>query len=92
MKKGNNTGIKLFVYKTLFVFVLIFILFKVTIGYKIDQYERYFSTFKSDQGREYLRDNIRSEIKKSLEKENLLNDEDRILLKNFINKLKDELK
>ena len=92
MKKENNTGIKLFVYKTLFVFVLIFVLFKITIGYKIDQYERYLSKFKTDQGREYLRDNIRSKIKKSLEKENLLNEEDRTLLRKFINKLKDELK
>ena len=63
MKKNQTKGnMKLFVYKTLFVFILIYILFKITIGYKIDEYEKKLSNFQSDQGRELIRSKIREEL------------------------------
>tara|TARA_Y100000590_G_C15430370_1_gene904917 strand:+ start:80 stop:352 length:273 start_codon:yes stop_codon:yes gene_type:complete len=89
MKKENN--MKLFVYKTLFVFFMIYILFKVTIGYKIDEYEKKISNFKSDQGRELIRNKVREEIKKSIERDSLFDPEDKILIKKFIEKAKEEL-
>ena len=92
MKKNQTkSDMKLFVYKTLFVFILIYILFKITIGYKIDEYEKKFSNFQSDQGRELIRSKIREEVKKSLEKENLFKKEDKILIKKLIEKIKEEL-
>ena len=92
MKKNQTKGnMKLFVYKTLFVFFLIYVLFKITIGYKIDEYEKKFSNFQSDQGRELIRSKVREELKKSLDRENLFNSEDKILIKRLIEKIKEEL-
>ena len=92
MKKNQTkSDMKLFVYKTLFVFILIYIFFKITIGYKIDEYEKKFSNFQSDQGRELIRSKIREEVKKSLEKENLFKKEDKILIKKLKEKIKEEL-
>ena len=83
---------KLFVYKTLFVFICAFLLFKFTVGAKLNEYENKLKLFQSDHGREKIRQKIRDEIKKSLEKENILSAEDKILIKSFINKINDELK
>ena len=83
---------KLFVYKTLFVFICIFVLFKFTIGFKIDEYEKKIQLFNSDHGRELIREKIREEIRKSLEKDKIMNPEDRLLIKALIAKIGDELK
>ena len=45
-----------------------------------------------DHGRETIRQKIRDEIKKSLEKENILSAEDKILIKSFIEKINNELR
>ena len=83
---------KLFVYKTLFVFICVFLLFKFTVDAKLNEYENKLQLFQSDHGREKIRQKIRDEIKKSLEKENILSEEDKILIKSFIDKINDELK
>ena len=83
---------KLFVYKALFVFICVFLLFKFTVGAKLNEYENKLQLFQSDYGREKIRQKIRDEIKKSLEKENILNPEDKFLIKSFIDKINNELK
>ena len=83
---------KLFVYKALFVFICVFLLFKFTVGAKLNEYENKLQLFQSDYGREKIRQKIRDEIKKSLEKENILNPEDKFLIKSFIEKINRELK
>ena len=45
----------------------------------------------TDQGREQVRQLIRKEIKNSLDNENLLNEEDSILLRKFMDRLSKEL-
>ena len=83
---------KLFVYKALFVFICAFLLFKFTVGARLNEYENKLQLFQSDYGREKIRQKIRDEIKKSLEKENILNPEDKFLIKSFIEKINRELK
>ena len=82
---------KIFIYKTLFVFICLFLLYKFTIDAKISEYEKKFELLQSDYGREILREKIRKEVKKSLEKDTILNPEDNALLKKLIFKLKNEL-
>ena len=82
---------KLFVYKTIFVLIGIYILYQVTIGIKIGDYERKINFLSNDQGREMIRDKVREEIKKATEKEQILKDEDIQLLRNFIIKIQREL-
>ena len=82
---------KLFVYKTIFVLIGIYILYQVTIGIKIGDYEKKIKNLTNDQGREMIRDKVREEIKKATEKEQILKDEDIQLLRNFIIKTQREL-
>ena len=82
---------RLFIYKCIIVFVGIYLTYNFTIGKKIDEYEDQMKYFITDQGREQLRDFIRKELKNSLDNENLLDIEDRVLIKRFIEKLNQEL-
>ncbi len=82
---------KIFVYKTVFVLVGIFILYQFTIGKKINYYERYLKNLKNDQGRELIRNKIRNELKKATEKDQILDSKDREIYKKFIIKIQSEL-
>ena len=82
---------KIFVYKTIFVLIGIYILYQFTIGIKISSYERNLKNFTNDQGRELIRNKIRNELKKANEKDQILNPEDREILKKFILKIQNEL-
>ena len=82
---------KIFVYKTIFVLIGIYILYQLTIGIKISSYERNLKNLTNDQGREMIRNKIRDEIKKSNEKDQILNSDDREILKKFISKIQNEL-
>ena len=56
---------KLFVYKTIFVLIGIYILYQVTIGIKIGDYEKKIKNLTNDQGREMIRNKVRNELKKA---------------------------
>jgi len=82
---------KIFVYKTIFVLVGIYLLYQFTIGIKIESYERNLKNFTNDQGREQIRNKIREELRKANSKDQILEIEDRKLLKEFITKIQNEL-
>ena len=50
---------KLFVYKTIFVLIGIYILFQVTVGIKINNIEKKIKNLTNDQGREMIRNKFR---------------------------------
>jgi len=82
---------KIFVYKTLFVSLLIFIIFHATIGYIIKTYEsKIQNTFNTDK-LNHIKDKLRVEIKKGLNKDRILNKDDSIIINNFIQKITKEL-
>ena len=82
---------RLFIYKCIVIFFGIYLTYNFTIGKTIDEYENQLRYFITDQGREQFRDFIRKELKNSLDNENLLDIEDRALIKSFIEKLNKEL-
>ena len=82
---------KIFVYKTIFVLIGIYALYQFTIGKKINYYEHNLKNLTNDQGRELIRDKVRNELKKAIERDQILNLEDRIILKKFIIKIQNEL-
>tara|TARA_B100000287_G_C20396009_1_gene687672 strand:+ start:146 stop:403 length:258 start_codon:yes stop_codon:yes gene_type:complete len=82
---------RMFIYKCIVVFIGIYLTYNFTIGKKIDQYESKMVYLLTDQGREQVRQLIRKEIKNSLDNENLLNEEDSILLRKFMDRLSKEL-
>ena len=82
---------KLFIYKSLLVFFLIFLLFQLTIGSAIKNYEKKMDKYFSKQHLESVKSNIREEMKKATEKENYLNQEDAELIYKFLKKLEKEI-
>lgn len=78
-------------YKCIVVFLGIYLTYNFTIGKKIDQYETQLMFLLTDQGREKIRNLIRKEIKNSVDNEFLFKKDDRVLLKEFIDKIKREL-
>tara|TARA_E500000331_G_scaffold336838_1_gene364365 strand:+ start:43 stop:300 length:258 start_codon:yes stop_codon:yes gene_type:complete len=82
---------KIFVYKTLFVIFCVYVLYQFTIGKKIQSYESSFKNLTTDQGRDSIRNKIREEIKKANDKDQILNNSDKELLKEFISKIQKEL-
>jgi hypothetical protein len=82
---------KIFVYKTIFAVICVYVLYQFTIGKKIQSYESSFKNLTTDQGRNSIRNKLREEIGKANNKEQILNDGDRKLLKEFISKIQKEL-
>ena len=82
---------KTFVYKTLLIFVCLFVLFQLTIGAKIRQLNSELEEFKSKKNIENIKNKIRDELKNAVEKEKYLSPDDAKLINDFINKLKKEL-
>ena len=82
---------KLFVYKSWFTCLLIFILFHLTIGYIARSYEaKIYNTFSKDKIN-FIKEKIRSEIKAGIEKDQILSDEDTLLINQFLEKISKEL-
>jgi len=82
---------KIFVYKTLFIFVIIFLLFQLTVGAKLNQLNKELTELKSKKNVEIIKDKLRKELRNAISKENYLSPDDAKLINEFINKLKKEL-
>ena len=75
---------KIFVYKSLFIFFLLLILFKLTIGKLISNYEQKIDYFLSKEYTNQIKSKMRKEIKSGIEKERILSSEDAILINKFL--------
>lgn len=80
-----------FIYKAIIVTFIFIIVFEFTIAKRIDPIVENINTFSDKQGRKELVNKLRKEMRKGLEKEYLLNEDDRILIYNFFNKLQSEI-
>ena len=82
---------KLFIYKTLFLSLIVFIIFHYTIVYVIKKYENKIYNSLSKDNVIFIKEKIRSEIRDGISKDRIINQDDAILLNSFIKKLKKEL-
>jgi len=82
---------KIFLYKSLFVFFLALILFKLTIGKLINNYEKKVEAISSTEFINETKNKIREEMKDSIKKEKILNKEDALLINKFLNKIRKEI-
>ena len=87
----KNYKMKLFIYKSLLVCFLIFILFQFTIGYTVRSYETKIQNYFSKDKINYIKDKLRSELKDGLKQDRILSKEDSILINNFLQKINKEL-
>tara|TARA_Y100001958_G_C20735942_1_gene226761 strand:- start:24 stop:293 length:270 start_codon:yes stop_codon:yes gene_type:complete len=81
-----------FILKTFIIFVAIYILFQITLGYRINEVSSKIKSITNQQQRIEIKEKILNEMKKGTEKENFFSDKERVILSNFINKILNELK
>ena len=80
-----------FIYKAIIITFIFIIGFEFTIGKRIDPIVENIDKFTNEQGRKELIYKLRKEMRKGLEKEYMLKEEDRVLIYNFFNKLMSEI-
>ena len=80
-----------YIYKVAIFAIAIIVIFEFTIGKEISQINEKVNYFTTTEGRKQLISSIKKEIRKANESENYLDDEEKILFKNFIFKIRKEL-
>ena len=83
---------KIFIYKSLVAFFLFLVLFKLTIGSLVTSYEKKFDQTLSKDSLTKLKNKLREELKNGTNKERILNEEDAVLIKKFLNKVSKEIR
>ncbi len=82
---------RLFIYKTIFIFLCLIITYKLTVGNLIHEFETKIEKIYSKENLNKAKQKIRDEMENAVEKENMLNKNDAILLKKFLEKLRIEI-
>jgi len=82
---------KIFIYKSLIAFFLVLILFKLTVGKVVNDYEKKFDEFFSKEYINQIKIKIREELQAGVDKERILNPDDAQLLNKFLNKIQKEI-
>ncbi len=80
-----------FIFKAIIITFIFIIGFEFTIGKRIDPIVEIMNKFSDKQGRKELINKLRKEMRKGLEKEYMLKEDDRVLTYNFFNKLMSEI-
>ena len=80
-----------YIYKVIIFVVAMILIFEFTVGKKISQINEKVNYFTTSDGRKEIIISLKDEIKKANQKENYLDEEERVLIKNFIKKIKKEL-
>ncbi len=82
---------KNYIYKVVIAAIATILVFKFTIGDEIAQINQKINYISSKDGRKEVLESIKKEILKANNRENYLNEDERILLRNFIKKIQKEL-
>ena len=82
---------KSFIYKIIIASIAIILVFKLTIGKEISQINQKINYFSTSDGRKSIINSLKKEMRKATDKENYLDEEERILINDFIKKIKKEL-
>ena len=82
---------KIFLVKSIIVFFGIFFLFQATIGSQFKSFRDSLDTFSSNEKRDVLKEKIKDEMKKGIEKENYFKEDERVLISRFLKKIFKEL-
>ena len=82
---------KIFLVKSIIVFFGIFFLFQATIGSQFKSFRDSLDTFSSNEKRDVLKEKIKNEMKKGIEKENYFKEDEKVLISKFLKKIFKEL-
>jgi hypothetical protein len=86
---------KNFIFKILIIILAFFFTYHITIGPQIQYFKNKIDSlykYKNKNERENLKKNLRKDLTLALEKDKILDPEDKILIKKIIKKIQDELK
>ena len=81
-----------YIYKTLIAVIALIVVFEFTIGKTINRISSQTEVLFTKEGRKGMISSIKTEMEKAVKKENYLDEDERILINNFIKKIKNELK
>ena len=81
-----------YIYKILIAALAFVLVFEFTIGRKFNQINEKTEIIFTKEGRKEMVMSLKNEMKKAVEKENYLDEEERILINKFIEKIRNELK
>ena len=81
-----------YIYKTLIAVIALIVVFEFTIGKTINRISSQTEILFTKEGRKGMISSIKTEMEKAVKKENYLDEDERILINNFIKKIKNELK
>ena len=82
---------RLFIYKTIIIFIASLIFFKLTFTNLINNYEEKILTSFSKERLGEIKKKLKEELKTSIKKDKILNEEDARLIGLFIDKIKKEI-
>ena len=80
-----------YIYKVLIAIIAVIITFEFTIGKELSKINNKIDLFGTSEGRKNIISSLKKEIKKANEKDNYLSEEERELIRNFLNKIKNEI-
>ena len=82
---------KIFLVKSVIVFFGVFFLFQATIGSQFESFRNSLDIFSSKGKRDVLKEKIKDEMKKGIEKEKYFKEDERVLISRFLKKIFKEL-
>jgi len=80
-----------YIYKVIIAAIAVILVFEFTISRKFNKINEKVEILFTKEGRKIMVNSIKDEMKKANEKENYLTGDERILINDFINKIKNEL-
>ena len=80
-----------YIYKVIIAMIALIIVFEFTIGRKFNQIEEISNNFLTKEGRKAMINSLKNEMFKATKKENYLTENERVLINEFVSKIKKEL-
>jgi|TARA_B110000261_G_scaffold123756_1_gene138078 hypothetical protein len=80
-----------YIYKILIAAITLIIVFEFTLGKTINKINQKIEIFSTKEGRKEMVISLKSEMEKAIKKDNYLDEDERVLIKKFILKIKSEL-
>tara|TARA_Y100000992_G_scaffold162065_1_gene108577 strand:- start:8 stop:274 length:267 start_codon:yes stop_codon:yes gene_type:complete len=84
--------VKQYIYKVIIALIAVVLIYEFTIGKLIKKYTDKLNYISTKEGRKELVITLREEIKRGVKKERYLSKEDALLLNQFIEKIRSELR
>jgi hypothetical protein len=82
---------KIFVYKTIFLLLALFVFYKITIGSLIIDFEKKLFTLAGNENIELQKNKLRNQVKILIDKDKILDESDAELLSKLIKKIQKEI-